>query len=398
MKIALVHMRHAKSGGTERYLNHLSQFLAEKGHEVTIVCRSNVGSEHPRIRFVVLREFAIGGAWRMRAFARAVEKHVAESHYDVVFGLGKTSTHDVVRMGGGLHSTYLRLAHEQTLSTFEKLIGKGKSKHRFALENEKRAFAPGAVQRVITNSEMVARDLIQQHAVDKRIIDVIYNGVDTERFDRTRHAETAASLRAECGFEKDNVVLLFLGTGYGRKGLDLVQQAFAKIAATVPAARLLVVGFDSARSTYEARGAELGIAERSCYLGGRLDPETCYAAADLYCLPTRYDPFANSTLEALSSGLPVVTSDTNGGSELIEPAVQGDVIAVSDGPKALTRALTPWFDEAHRAAGRDAARALALRHTIESKLEETLRVLTKVASGPAEQAPGEVALGRSRPT
>lgn len=315
----------------------------------------------------------------MRAFARAVEKHVAEANYDVVFGLGKTHTHDVVRMGGGVHSTYLKLAHQETLSTFDKLTGKGKLKHRFALENEKRAFAPGAVQRVITNSKMVARDLTSQYPVPDDIIDVIYNGVDNERFDRERHAEAAAALRAECGYSNKHVVLLFLGTGYGRKGLDLVQAAFAQIAAKHSAARLLVVGFDSARGSYEARGADLGIADKSCFLGGRLDPEVCYAAADLYCLPTRYDPFANSTLEALSSGLPVVTSDTNGGSELIEPGVQGGVVSVSDGPDKLAAVLEPWFDATHRARGRKAARDLALRHNIESKLEQTLKVLTEVA-------------------
>lgn len=379
MKIALVHIRHAHSGGTERYLNHLSRFLAEKGHDVTIVCRSHVAAGHPQIKFEVLRDFAIGGAWRMRAFARAVERHVAEVKYDVVFGLGKTHTHDVVRMGGGVHSTYLKLAHRETLSTFDKLTGKGKLKHRFALANEKRAFAPGAVQRVITNSEMVARDLASQYLVPKEIINVIYNGVDNERFDRARHAKAAAALRAECGYTDEHVVLLFLGTGYGRKGLDLVQAAFAKLAAKNSEARLLVVGFDSARSSYEARGAALGIAEKSRYLGGRLDPEVCYAAADLYCLPTRYDPFANSTLEALSSGLPVVTSDTNGGSELIEAGVQGDVISISNSPEALAAALEPWFDATHRAQGQAAARELALRHNIESKLEQTLKVLTEVA-------------------
>ena len=375
MKIALVHIRHAYSGGTERYLNNVSRFLAERGHEVTIVCRSHVKSSDERIRFVTLHDFAIGGTWRMRAFASAVEKHVAESDYDLVFGLGKTWTHDVVRMGGGLHGTYLKLAHEETLSTFDRLTGKGKAKHKAALEIEKRAFAPGSVQRVITNSKMVARDVAQQHSVDESIIDVVYNGVDLARFDRTQRVYEAQSLRSECGFDEDSRVLLFLGTGYGRKGLDLVQDAFAQIASRDSKARLLVVGFDSARASYEARGAKLGIADRSRYLGGRLDPEVCYGASDLYCLPTRYDPFANSTLEALASGLPVVTSDTNGGSELIEPGVQGDVISVADGVEALTAALEPWFDEARLAAGRIAARALAEQHDIGSKLEETERIL-----------------------
>ena len=388
MKIALVHIRHAHSGGTERYLNHISRFLAERGHEVTIVCRSHVEPSHPKIRFAVLHGFAIGGAWRMKSFAQSVEQHVRESSYDLVFGLGKTWTHDVVRMGGGLHGTYLKLAHDETLSTFDRITGKGKSKQRLALEIEKRAFAPGAVRRVITNSKMVARDVAQQHSVPEEIIDVVYNGVDLERFDRPKHADAARALRAECRFADDDAVLLFLGTGYGRKGLDLVQAAFAKSAPQN--ARLLVVGFDSSRASFESRGAELGIRERSRFLGGRLDPEVCYAASDFYCLPTRYDPFANSTLEALASGLPVITSDSNGGSELIERGVQGDVVSVDGGSEALAAAIEPWFDAEKRAAGRAAARALAEQHDIESKLEQTERVLLEVVkSGQTLQALGK---------
>ena len=137
MKIALVHIRHAHSGGTERYLNHISRFLAERGHEVTIVCRSHVEASDPRIRFAVLHGFAIGGAWRMKSFAQSVEQHVRESDYDLVFGLGKTWTHDVIRMGGGCHQTYLDQAHEATRTGMERLLRKGVRKNKLSLEIER---------------------------------------------------------------------------------------------------------------------------------------------------------------------------------------------------------------------------------------------------------------------
>ena len=76
MRIALVHMRHARVGGTERILNELSRRLAERGHAVTIVCRSHVEPSHPALRFEVLRRAVIGSAWRMWAFAKDVEEHL----------------------------------------------------------------------------------------------------------------------------------------------------------------------------------------------------------------------------------------------------------------------------------------------------------------------------------
>ncbi|MDF1729671.1 MAG: glycosyltransferase, partial [Sulfitobacter sp.] len=327
MRIALVHMRHAHSGGTERYLNLVSAHLASAGHEITIVCRSHEEPTHEAIRFEVLRPLSFTGAGRMWNFARAVEAHVAQADYDLVFGLGKTWTHDVIRMGGGCHATYLELAHDATLTPLERLYRKGARKHRLALEIEGRALAAhpsrkgGGRPLVITNSELVKRDVIARHGLTENGVHVVYNGTDTERF-HPRHREGAgAELRASLGWTADHHVLLFLGTGYGRKGLDLVLQAAALRARDDEALRLMVVGYDSSAASFEARAMELGIADRCQFLGGRRDAEVCFGAADVYALPTRYDPFANSTIEAMAAGLPTITTRTNGGHELIEEGV-----------------------------------------------------------------------------
>ena len=114
------------------------------------------------------------------------------------------------------------------------------------------------------------------------------------------------------------------------------------------------------------------------FLGGRRDPEICFTAADIYLLPTRYDPFANSTLEALASGLPVVTSTDNGAHELIEEHVHGSVIDVTDASaavKALVNEMTFWADSERLSSGARAARALAEQHGSESKMRQTETVL-----------------------
>ena len=381
MRIALAHMRHAGTGGTERYLDLLARHLAARGDEVTIVCRSHEEARHPAVRFRVLRDFAIGGAWRMWAFARALERHVARESYDLVLGLGKTWTHDVIRLGGGCHQTYLETAHDATLSKAERALGKGFLKHRLALKIETRALAPGHFRVVITNSDMVRRDVMRRHAVPEQAIEVIYNGVDLERFHPRHRNEAGGDLRRSLGFDEQDTVVLFLGSGYGRKGLDRVLEAFPELVARRPRAKLMVVGYDSAQATFEARAQQLGIAPNTRFLGGRRDAEHCYGAADLYVLPTRYDPFANSTLEALASGLPVITTDTNGGAELIQAGVQGAIVGHETDETSLTRELVAWCDVEHLDSGRKQARALAEGHAAESKLEATARLLDRVVAG-----------------
>jgi UDP-glucose:(heptosyl)LPS alpha-1,3-glucosyltransferase len=371
-------MRHAASGGTEGYLNGLAAHLATRGHEVTIVCRRHEHAPHPAVRFHVLRSPAAGSAWRMWAFARAVEAHVRAADYDVVYGLGKTWTHDVVRLGGGCHRTYLERAHAATLGPVERVLFPGRLKHGLALRIERRALAPGAYRRVVVNAEMVKRDVTTRHGVPEAAIEVIGNGVDLERF-HPRERERGGVLRRELGWGDEHEIVLFLGTGYGRKGLDLLLDAFPALLRARPEARLLVVGRDSRQGAWEARVARAGLGARVRFLGGRRDPEVCYGAADLFALPTRYDPFANATLEALASGLPVVTSTWDGAAELIEARVQGSAVPSEGGAEALAAELVHWSDPARRRAGSLAARALAEGHGITGKLEASERVLREVA-------------------
>jgi len=382
MRIALVHMRHARSGGTERTLNQLAAFLAEREHQVTLVCRSHVEPPHPTVRFQVLRPLSIGGAWRMWAFARAVESFVAarRDEYDVVVGLGKTWSHDVMRLGGGVQRTYLELAHPATLEGWEKLARRGALKQRIACAIEDRALAPGAARKWICNSEMVRRDVLARFRLPEEDVVVVHNGVELARFEPALRATAGAELRGQLGFEPGDVVALFLGTGYGRKGLRELLHAFAEVQRERTNARLLVVGFDSTAGRYIALAEALGIAAVTRFLGGRADVATCYAAADLYVLPTLYDPFANTTLEALASGLPVITTQSNGAAELMTPEREGAILPHDRAPSALAACLHAWLDRDRIEASRRFARALAAEHDAGRAMRETLTVFEAAAS------------------
>jgi UDP-glucose:(heptosyl)LPS alpha-1,3-glucosyltransferase len=354
MRLALVHMRHARSGGTERYLNQLAAFLAERGHEVTIVCRSHVEAPRANVRFEVLRPLSIGGAWRMWAFARAVESFVAAraAEFDLVVGLGKTWSHDVMRLGGGVQRTYLERAHDATLVGWKKLVGRGALKQRIACAVEDRALKRGAARKWICNSAMVRADVLARFDLPPDDVAVVHNGVELERFHPDLRATAGGALRRELGLEPEQSVFLFLGTGYGRKGLSELLASFARVHRERLHTRLVVVGFDSAQKRYEALAGELGVAGACCFLGGRADVAACYAASDVYVLPTLYDPFANTTLEALASGLPVITTATNGAAELIESGREGEVLAERRDPNELDAALIRWTERERIEAAR----------------------------------------------
>lgn len=373
MRVALVHIKHAASGGVEAYLTNLARHLAQAGHEVVIVCNRHGDAPHPNVRFVRLRPWHVGGATELWAFAKAVERHLAGMRYEVVYGLGKTWSHDLIRMGGCCHQTYLDLVAGTERRRFPPSPWLW-LKDRVALAIEARGVSPAKCRMVITNSEMVKRDVCARHGLPSEHVRVIHNGVDGTRFHPRHRLEAGARLRKECGFTVEHQVLLFLGSGYTRKGLDLILQAFPALLKHRPTVRLLVVGYDSSLARYQALAERMGVAPQVRFLGGRSDAPACYGAADLYVLPTRYDPFANSTLEALASGLPVITSDSNGGSEVLTPE-SGEVIAYQQLASRLGDAMQEWSDPQRLAQAREPARQAAERHPLHAKLMEAEQVL-----------------------
>lgn len=380
MRIALVHMRHARTGGTERYLHALAAHLAALEHTVTIVCRRHEDAPHPAVRFAVLRPLAVGSVQRMVTFAKAVEQHLTRTAYDVVFGLGKTWSQDVLRLGGGCYQTYLERTYRTAGQWLQRRLGIGWYKTRQTLAIEARALAPGACARLITNAEMVKRDVMARYGMSAETITVIPNGVDLERFHPRHRPEAGAALRRQCGFEPRHVVVLFLGTGYYRKGLDRVLAVFPELLRERPEARLLVVGYDSDLRQWQNQVRRRGLAAQVCFLGGRRDPEACYRASDLYVLPTRYDPFANATLEALATGLPVLTTCTNGGSEAIVAGIHGAVLPDTDVSQPLLHALVQWTEPARLRQAAPAARAQAERYSMARELQASTTVLMEVAA------------------
>ena len=378
MRIALVHMRSARVGGTESYVNQIARHLAERGHETVVVCRTHEDAPHPSVRFVELRSLAPGRGLRMLAFARDVERHLRETTYDLVVGLGRTATQDVLRVSGGCHATYLERAHEHTLRGPRLWLSKVSPKHRIILDLEARALAPGAYRCVIVNSDLVRRDVVARYGVDTGKIRLIRNGVDLERF-HPRHREAAGrALRKELGLDDADPAVLFLGSGYGRKGLDVLLEAFPRLASACPRAKLVVAGADPDLAGWQRRARDLDLESRAIFLGKRPDADALYGAADLYVLPTRYDSYAYTVLEALATGIPVVVSDGAGASEVVD-ASSGAVLPWTADPEALASALAAWAPRDRRLAAASACRRIAEENGADAAAERTVALFEDLA-------------------
>jgi UDP-glucose:(heptosyl)LPS alpha-1,3-glucosyltransferase len=213
---------------------------------------------------------------------------------------------------------------------------------------------------------------LYRYPADK--IDVVRNGVplDKFRFD----PELREKSRAELKLKQDQIALLFAGSGWERKGLLFAIEAMALCKNRKM--RLMVAGRGDA-GPYKTTRLRFWREDPVQFLGEVADLVPVYAAADIFILPTIYDPFSNACLEALASGLPVITTRSNGFSEIIEDGVHGSIVDNPANLVGLRDAIRFWSGPSRRDAARSANIKRASQFDISRNVAQTLEILTRVA-------------------
>ena len=294
--------------------------LKESGTDVSIIARQWTGDT----KGIICNPFYLGRTWRDAGFARAVQAIIASGRFDLVQSHERIPGCHIFRAGDGVHATWLELRNKplDALSPW----------HRYTLAAEAAMFRHPALRAVICNSRMVRDDIARRFGLAEGKLHVIYNGVDLDYFHPRLRDEHRAAMRQKVGAGETAKVVLYVGSGYERKGLPTLLEAMTKVDA-----ELWVVGRDKSQKAMERLAIELGIVKRVRFFGGQQDVRPFYGAADVFALPTQYDPFPNAVLEALACGLPVVTTLTCGAAEFVTEA-NGAVIA-ADNVEALAAEL-----------------------------------------------------------
>ncbi|MEO6052483.1 MAG: glycosyltransferase family 4 protein, partial [Chthoniobacterales bacterium] len=203
-------------------------------------------------------------------------------------------------------------------------------------------------------------EIINYYEYPAEQIRVVYNGAP---FSSTETTADKQALRASLGLPPDKPLVLFVGSGWNRKGLRFAVRAINQLREM----HLVVAGRGDA-DDYKFPNVQ--------FLGPVVDMASLYAACDLFILPTIYDPFSNACLEAAMAGLPVITTSANGFSEIITPGVHGEILSRPDAIDETVLALKKWSDEAYRSERRPKILELASQFSIERNVDETLAAMT----------------------
>jgi UDP-glucose:(heptosyl)LPS alpha-1,3-glucosyltransferase len=175
-------------------------------------------------------------------------------------------------------------------------------------------------------------------------------------------------------------VILYVGSGFKRKGVSYLIEAAARLgndSLNKNRIKLLIVGKDRLWP-YKRLAAKAGIDKNIIFVDYASETEKYYAASDIFALPTFFDPFANVTLEAMASGIPVITTKKNGASEIIEDGKDGFVINSPLEIDMLAEKIRGLLNPMMRKEAGDNARKKAMNLTWERMTEETLKVYDEI--------------------
>lgn len=193
----------------------------------------------------------------------------------------------------------------------------------------------------IAVSQAVRTDYIKHFG--PRPVDVIYNYIDTERFNPVAPAERARMRRA-FGWSDRDLVLLNVGRLDWAKGQDTLVEAMPEILRRVPAAKLLLVGGGPAEEPLRERVRAAGLDGSIVLSGLRQDVPALLAMADVFVFPSLSEGLGIALLEAMAAGLPVVASAVDGITEVVTDGVDGLLVPRSD-PHALADAVARLHDD-----------------------------------------------------
>lgn len=367
MRLGLIRFKYDQAGGAERTLELLARGLMNKGHEVHVMCTRWDGVRPPGLNIhYVFVDKGMPPASQALDFGVAARVQMELLRPDMYLSLDRVPGSPLIRAGDGCHAAWLgrRAPYESAL---KRLSFKFRRFHRTLLDLEKRTFEAPELIKVMANSRMVAAEIQALYGLGPEKLEVVYNGVEVDRRLLAKRPEVRGKVREKLDIFRDQPVLLFLGSGFERKGLAFAIRALAHL----PQAVLLVAGRDRI-GRYQFLASRLKVEQRVRFLGRRSDGPELLAAADALLLPTIYDPCSNACLEALVHGVPVVTTTGNGASELVDEGISGYVVDEPADSEALAHACQ---------------KALALRRpfphrvpAMDDWLEKTVSLMEKAAA------------------
>jgi len=354
MQFAFCLYKYFPFGGIQRDGFRIAEALVAKGHRVRFYALAWDGELPDWVEFV---QVPVKGVTRHTLYERYqqwVQGHLNEHPVQLVFGLNKMTGLDAYFAGD---SCFEEKARTQRGWWYRQM-----PRYRFFAATERAVFRRLGATEILTISDLQTPLFQHYYRTPNERLHALPPGIDPSRVAPANAAEIGAELRVEFSVRPDENLLLFVGSGFRKKGLDRALRSLASLSREeLTNTWLFILGADNF-DPFERMAKRLGVAARVRFFSGRDDVPRFFFAADLLLLPAYDENTGTVILESMVAALPVLTTANCGYAVWVERFNAGRVVPEPFDQANLDAALRDMLfaddlDAASTAAGRVAGEA-----------------------------------------
>ncbi len=371
MNLAFCLVKYFPYGGLQRDFLHIAEACRARGHDVNVFAGSWQGDIPEGFHVSVLPHWGVTNHGRRMRFVRSLNKTLAAHPFDVVIGFNKLPGLDVYFTADPCFA-----AKAWSKSAWYRMTRRS----RCYLRLERAVFDRHASTRILLLTQR-EKDLFQKYYdTGEDRFHFLPPGIAKDRLVSDNTGEIRAQVRGELAIAPEHHMVLMVGTGYRRKGVDRAILALAALPRPLYEQAWLVVVGDNKIKPFQQMARASGVLDHVKFLGGRTDVPRFLAAADLLLHPAYREAAGMVLIEAMAAGLPVLATDVCGYGFHIQRADAGLLIPSPFEQAALNQRLARMLASDQRAAWQSDGRNYVARTDVFSLPEKAADIIEQVGA------------------
>jgi UDP-glucose:(heptosyl)LPS alpha-1,3-glucosyltransferase len=358
MKLAFCLFKYFPYGGLQRDFLRIARECLRRGHTIDVYTMRWEGGVEPGLTVHVLPVRGWQNHTRIRSYLTLLREQLTSENYDLVVGFNKMPFLDVYYTAD--------VCYQARIYAQRGLLHRYLPRYKQLIELERAVFANGNTSRILLISPKQQAEYTEHYHTEAERFHLLPPGIERDRVAPPNAQAIRQTMRQSFQIPANHFLLLMVGSGFKTKGVDRAIKAFAVLPGALKArCHLFVIGQDDPK-LYQRLAAIYGLTNKVRFLGGRDDVPHFMLAADVLLHPARHENTGTVLLEAIASGLPVLTVDVCGYAHYVTTAKAGKVIQSPFYQTLFNQALSDMLYSSQRETWRQNAIHFAKNHDIYS--------------------------------
>lgn len=368
VKFAFCLFKYFPFGGLQRDFIRIARECLSRDHQVDVFTMHWEGDRVPGLNIIILPVKGLQNHTRAQHFVNQLLPKVKE--YDLVLGFNKMPGLDIYYAADTCYQAKARSQHG--------FLYRLTPRYKHLLKYEKAVFETNCTE-ILLISKLQQAEFMRFYNTGAERFHWLPPGIAKDRIAPSNAEDIRRVVRKEWGLTENDFLLLLVGSGFKTKGLDRIILGYSALPDSLKMrTHIYVIGKDNP-DRFKSMAHKLDVFERIRFLGGRDDVPRFLLAADLLLHPAYNENTGTVLLEAIASGLPVLTTDVCGYAEYVRNADAGIVLSSPFQQTAFNQALLSMLSSDKRAHWKKNAIAFAKEADIYSMPERAVDHLERVA-------------------